>query len=147
MYAMKLLIITITLASFLRPGPIYIDETCSQFVCRRAKRPELTAQQLWDGGEGQLQVVQAQAQFEDVIVQDLLEGDVVAFHGVHVAMYTHGDFVDSTPENGEGRLQYRTGDRWYAGPVRVLRWKNSEQASITPPKAIDRTPIPNRASP
>jgi hypothetical protein len=136
LYPMKLLIIAIVLALFQRPGPIYIDETCSQFVCRRAHRPELKAQELWDGGDGQLQVVQAQAQFEDVIVQDLLEGDVIAFHGVHVAVYTHGDFMDSTPEKGAGLLQYRTGDRWYAGPVRVLRWKNSEQASIAPPEGI-----------
>ena len=134
---MKLLIITLALASFLRPSPKYLDETCSQFVCRRVKRPELTAQQLWDGGDGQLQVVQAQARFEDVIVEDLLEGDVIAFHGVHVAVYTHGDFMDSTPENGEGRVQYRAGDRWYAGRVRVLRWKNTEQALLTPLKAID----------
>jgi hypothetical protein len=120
---MKLLIIAITLASVLRPGPTYLDETCSQFVCRRAHRPELKAQELWDGGDGRLQVVQAQAQFEDVIVTDLQEGDIIAFHGVHVAEYTHGDFMDSTPEHGEARLQYRAGDKWYAGPVRVLRWK------------------------
>ncbi|HEV3206024.1 MAG TPA: hypothetical protein VGZ28_03655 [Terriglobales bacterium] len=132
---MKLLIITIALASFLKPSPMYIDETCSQFVCRRAKQPELTAQQLWDGGDGQLQVVQAQARFEDVIVEDLQEGDVIAFHGVHVAVYTHGAFMDSTPENGEGRLQYRSGDRWYVGPVRVLRWKSNPPASIAPPQS------------
>jgi hypothetical protein len=123
MYPMKLLIIAITLASFQWPGPTYLDETCSQFVCHRAHRPELTAQQLWDGGNGQLQVVQAQAQLEDVIVEHLLEGDILAFHGAHVAVYTNGDFMDSTPEHGEGRMQYRAGDRWYAGPVRVLRWK------------------------
>jgi hypothetical protein len=120
---MKLLIIAITLASFQWPGPTYLDETCSQLVCRRAHRPELTAQELWDGGEGQLQVVQAQPQLEAVIVEDLLEGDVLAFHGVHVAVYTHGDFMDSTPERGPGLMQCRSGDRWYAGPVRVLRWK------------------------
>ena len=56
---MKLLFIAITLAS-LWPGPRYLDENCSQFVCRRANRPTLKAQELWDGGRGQLQVVQAQ---------------------------------------------------------------------------------------
>ncbi len=121
--SMKLLIATIALALFPWPSPTYLDATCSQFVCRRANRPELKAQELWDGGDGQLRVVQAQARFEDVITEDLLEGDVIAFHGVHVAVYTHGDFMDSTPEHGPGRMQYRAGDQWYAGPVRVLRWK------------------------
>jgi hypothetical protein len=120
---MKLLFIAITLAS-LWPGPRYLDENCSQFVCRRANRPTLKAQELWDGGRGQLQVVQAQPQFADVIVEHLHEGDILAFHGVHVAVYTHGDFMDSTPERGEGRMHYREKDSWYAGPVRVLRWKN-----------------------
>jgi hypothetical protein len=119
---MKLLFIAITLAS-LWPGPRYLDENCSQFVCRRANRPALKAQELWDGGLGQLQVVQAQPQFTDVIVEHLQEGDILAFHGVHVAVYTHGDFMDSTPERGEGRMHYRAKDSWYAGPVRVLRWK------------------------
>jgi hypothetical protein len=125
---MKLLIVAITMGLFLKPGSTYIDETCSQFVCRRANQPEFTAQEFWDGGEGRLQVVQAQPQFEDVIVKNLREGDVIAFHGVHVAVYTHGAFVDSTPEHGVGRLQYRTGDPWYAGPVRVLRWQNDNNA-------------------
>ena len=131
MSPMKLMMITITLALFLRPGPTYLDETCSQFVCRRANRPELKAQEIWDGGDGQLQVVQAQAQFEGVIVEHLQEGDVIAFHGVHVAVYTHHDFMDSTPEHGEGRLQYRTGDKWYSGPVRVLRWKNKAETRLS----------------
>lgn len=122
---MKLLLIAITLALFLKPGPRYIDETCSQFVCRRAHRPEFKAQELWDGADGQIRVVQAQAQFEDLIVEDLREGDVIAFHGVHVALYTHGGFMDSTPEHGESRLQYHAGDPWYTGPVRVLRWQEN----------------------
>jgi hypothetical protein len=121
---MKLLIIGIVLALFPWPGPTYMQATCSQFVCRHDKRPEIKAQELWDGGQGQLQVVQVQARFEDLIVEHLREGDVIAFHGVHVAVYTHGDFMDSTPEHGPGLMQYRPGDQWYAGPVRVLRWKN-----------------------
>jgi hypothetical protein len=120
---MKLLIIGIALALFPWPHPTYLEATCGQFVCRRAHQPELLAQELWDGGNGRLQVVQVQARFEDVIVEHLVEGDVIAFHGVHVAVYTHGDFMDSTPEQGPGRMQYRTGDQWYAGPVRVLRWR------------------------
>lgn len=122
---MKLLLIAIALALFAKPGPRYIDENCSQFVCRRAHRMEFKAQELWDGANGQLSVVQAQAQFEDLIVEDLREGDVIAFHGVHVALYTHGGFMDSTPEHGAGRLQYQAGDRWYTGPVRVLRWQEN----------------------
>lgn len=121
--ASKLVIIAIGLALFPWPGPTYLDATCSQFVCRRAKRPEFTAQELWDGGKGQLRVVQAQLGFGDVIVEDLREGDVIAFHGVHVAVYTHGNFMDSTPEHGQGRMHYQSRDQWYAGPVRVLRWK------------------------
>jgi hypothetical protein len=41
-----------------------------------------------------------------------------------VAVHTHGDFMDSTPEHGPSHMQYQAGDQWYAGPVRVLRWKN-----------------------
>lgn len=123
---MKLLLIAISLALFVKPGPAYLDETCSQFVCRRAHRPEFKAQELWDGADGQLQLVQAQPQFEDVILDHLQEGDVIAFHGVHVAVYTHGGFMDSTPEHGESRMQYRAGDQWYSGPVRVMRWRTND---------------------
>jgi len=121
---MKLLMIGIALALFPWPNPSYLDAPCGKFVCRRAHRSALNAQELWDGGNGQLQVVQVQPKFEYLIVEHLREGDVIAFHGIHVAVYTHGDFMDSTPEYGQGRMQYRRGDLWYAGPVRVLRWKN-----------------------
>ena len=121
---MKLLIIAISLAAFQWSGAMYANETCSQFVCRRAHRPELKAQEIWDGGEGQLQIVQVQTDFEDVIVEHLQEGDILDFHGVHVGVYTHGDFMDSTPAHGPSHMAYQAGDQWYAGPVRVLRWKN-----------------------
>ena len=69
---MKLLMIGIALALFPWPNPSYLDAPCGKFVCRRAHRSALNAQELWDGGNGQLQVVQVQPKFEDLIV-DLID--------------------------------------------------------------------------
>jgi hypothetical protein len=112
-------------AGWLNGKPTYIDQPCSKYVCLHAHRPTMDAQQIWDGGNGSLQVVQAQARFEDVLPGSLQEGDILAFHGEHVAVYQRGQFMDSDPRhNGPGAMQYLAGDPWFSGPVRVLRWGN-----------------------
>jgi hypothetical protein len=86
----------------------------------------MNAEEIWDGGKGQLDVVQAQDRFEDILTDSLQEGDIVAFHGAHVAVYYRGHFVDSDPRhNGPGVMQYVAGDSWFTGPVRILRWHDA----------------------
>jgi hypothetical protein len=122
---MKLAILAFVVlsGSWLYSNTTYLDQPCGKYVCARAHRPTLSAQEIWDGANGKLRVVQAQAQFEDLISDSLQEGDIVAFHGVHVGVYHHGQFMDSDPRHhGPGPMQYSASDAWFSGPVRILRW-------------------------
>jgi hypothetical protein len=125
---MKLVMVAFMLFSgggWLFGKPTYLEQPCGKFACERAHRVPMSAQEIWDGGDDQLRVVQAQARYEDLLPGSLQEGDIVAFHGVHVAVYHAGQVIDSDPlHNGPGPMQYRADDPWFSGPVRVLRWTN-----------------------
>jgi hypothetical protein len=129
MVTMKLFLtafVAILGVGWLHGRPTYIDEPCGAYVCLRARRTPMNAQEIWDGGKGKLKVVQAQERFEDLIPGSLQEGDIVAFRGVHVAVFHQGRFVDSDPRHdGPGPMQYVEGDSWFLGPVRILRWRDA----------------------
>ena len=65
----------------------------------------------------------------DDLLAKLQPGDIVAFHGVHVAAYLGGGrWVDADTRRGnvaEFRMSDKpAADAWFAGRVRVLRWTN-----------------------
>lgn len=56
----------------------------------------------------------------------LQAGDVLDFSGHHVAAFVGDGFMDSDPaHNGVARIDLgsKGGDNWFAGQVRILRWR------------------------
>lgn len=82
---------------------------------------------MWDGCSGKMEVIATFATKRDIDVSTLRAGDVLDFHGAHVIAFVGDGFMDSDPSHGGvGRMDPRTtsdSDRWFAGPVRVIRWK------------------------
>lgn len=85
-------------------GTSYAEMNCSQFACRYTGHRPATAAQLYaEGSPGQPHI-----------------GDIVAFHGAHVAVLTPDGLMDSTPERGVALAHPAPGDAWYFGPVRIV---------------------------
>lgn len=83
---------------------------------------------LHNGLNGKLDIISNLVSKSAINEDDLLPGDVVTFaSGGHVAMYLGPDrWIDSDFRRGdvsEFSLQTKNGDDWFAGSVRVLRWK------------------------
>lgn len=119
----------LALALFCTQSNHYWQQNCSDYVCDSHGHARISAQEIWDGGfnwntkANDLHVVQAQPRFEDILPGSIQEGDVLAFHGAHVAWFHNGQWMDSDPKhNGPGVMQYDSQDLWFAGPVRILRW-------------------------
>jgi len=108
-------------------GTPYSELQCSSYICAANKHSSCTAKQFWEGCGGAMELVQEVADFSKLDTSRMDAGDVVAFAGVHVAVYVgNGHWMDATPERGvaEMSLPLNRFDPWYSGTVRVLRWKN-----------------------
>jgi hypothetical protein len=105
-------------------GTSYADANCSGYICQAKRHAPCSAQQFWNGCGGDLTVVQQVESLSKLDRNSLHAGDVLDFHGVHVAVYMGGgEIMDSVPERGVGTVsQPKSNDIWYAGNVRVLRW-------------------------
>jgi hypothetical protein len=59
--------------------------------------------------------------------------DVLVFHGIHAVAYTGEEFIGSDPIHNDIATidldQTNPSDRWYGGPVRVLRWRYPRRCS------------------
>lgn len=116
---MRLTILLLILAAFV-PHNHYWDENCSQYVSHVIGIAPQTAADFY-AGKNLMRVRECDTLAQCEIV-GLADGDVVAFHGVHVAIYQDGVLRDSDPRHdGPGLLQYREGDNWFSGPIEILR--------------------------
>lgn len=84
---------------------------------------------FWSNGcNGALVEIEESKGFSSLNRTKLQPGDVIAFHGAHVAAYMgDGKFMDSDPNhNGVGDMTPNAipGDLWFKGEVKVLRWKS-----------------------
>lgn len=104
---------------YLRNG--YDRQNCSQYVTSQAGLPSMTAADIWHASGGLL-LVRECTSLAGCEMEGLTEGDIVAFHGAHVAIFRNGALYDSDPRhNGPGLMQYDARDLWFSGPVRILR--------------------------
>ena len=107
-------------------GTPYSELQCASYICAAKKHTTCTAQQMWDGCNGAMELQQEARNFSGLDESRMEAGDVVAFGGVHVAVYLgNGQYMDATPERGvhEMALPVNASDPWYRGAVRILRWK------------------------
>ena len=82
----------------------------------------MTAANIWRGRGQGLTIIHECDTLAGCEMAGLVEGDIVAFHGCHVAIYHDGAIHDSDPRHdGVGLMQYDGSDPWFAGPVRILR--------------------------
>ncbi|HKM66864.1 MAG TPA: hypothetical protein VJX70_06845 [Candidatus Acidoferrum sp.] len=108
-------------------GTPYSELQCSSYICAARKHQSCSAQEFWEGCRGAMELAQEVADFSKLDPARLIAGDVVAFGGVHVAVYVgHGHWMDATPERGVGEMTLPLNhfDLWYSGTVRIVRWKN-----------------------
>lgn len=140
MKAVTLLVVALSLSlTSMRPVPqTYIDRLkglrgtpyaeldCAQFI-NAAHQPNLdcTSQDMYKGCFGTMAVVADVPTVDEAERLNLQAGDVLDFHGVHVAVYVgDGQYMDSDPAHGGvGDMKVRNPDAWFQGPVRILRWK------------------------
>jgi cell wall-associated NlpC family hydrolase len=107
-------------------GTPYSELQCSSYICAAKKHANCTAQQMWENCNGTMELQQEVTSFSSLDESQMRAGDVVAFGGVHVAVYVgNGHYMDATPERGvnEMTLPVNPSDPWYRGRVRILRWK------------------------
>jgi hypothetical protein len=108
-------------------GTGYWQLNCAQYICAAKRHRECPARSFWENGcDGDALVVQDVASFDDVDTGKLLPGDVVAFHGVHVAAFIgNRTWMDSDcRHDGVGIMRpNRRKGGWFYGEVRILRWK------------------------
>lgn len=111
-------------------GTSYWQLQCSSYItaAKRFNR-HCGAAEFWQNGcGGALAEVTEVDSLRHVDVAKLEPGDVIAFHGVHVAAYIgDGKFMDSDPVHGG--VGYMTpnaipGDAWFNGQVKILRWRS-----------------------
>jgi hypothetical protein len=101
----------------------YSKMNCAQYVSAMHHHSPQTARAIWNG-EDQNIVGEYDSFPQAEISGQIREGDVIAFHGVHVAWYHNGAYLDSDPNhNGPGRMQYNGQDGWFEGPVRIVRYR------------------------
>lgn len=110
-------------------GTSYWTLQCSAYITTAKRFHHCGAAGFWSTGcGGALAVVDSADSFDRLNKTVLQPGDVIAFHGVHVAVYVGGgEFMDSDPvHNGVGDMTPNAipGDMWFVGKVKVLRWKS-----------------------
>jgi hypothetical protein len=109
-------------------GTDYFKLNCQTFIeAAHGTGLHCSAAKMWDGCYDQATVVAEFASLESINLAQLAPGDVLDFHGTHVAAYIGGtDFMDSDVcHGGVGHIDLRqkSNDFWFKGSVRVLRWK------------------------
>lgn len=110
-------------------GTSYWTLQCSDYITTAKKFRHCGAAEFWRNGCGGALVTVAEVSSANKIpVAILRAGDVIAFHGVHVAAYVgDGKFMDSDPNHygvGDMTPDAIHGDTWFAGKVKILRWKS-----------------------
>jgi hypothetical protein len=121
----------VTRLKWLEGLPSSIDVmNCAGYISNAHGGQRLDSNQFYRG-EGQTHIVAEYRTPSDVRESDLLPGDVIAFHGFHVAAYLgNGRWVDSDARRGdisEFRLTEKSKrDDWFSGPVRIVRWNDTE---------------------
>ncbi len=109
-------------------GTSYWELNCSEYICAAKRHRKCLAKNFWeDGCDGDALVVQDAPFFDRIAVNNLLPGDVAAFHGVHVAAYIgNGTWMDSDYRHGGVGIMKpnRRKGGWFYGEVKILRWKN-----------------------
>lgn len=107
-------------------GSPYSQVNCSGLITKAKHHAQCSAREMWDGCGGDLALVEEVSSYAAVNLSALQDGDVLDFQGVHVAAVLDGALVDSIPERGVGRVEkVNRFDTWYAGKVRILRWRLS----------------------
>lgn len=110
-------------------GTSYWTLQCSTYITTAHHFHHCGAAGFWkDGCGGALAVVEQKRSLNEINPAELQPGDVLAFHGVHVAAYVgNGKFMDSDPNHdgvGDMTPDAIHGDLWFNGQVKVLRWKS-----------------------
>lgn len=108
-------------------GTPYYKLTCSTYIETAKHAKHCGARGMWNGCNGQADVIAEFKSKNEIDPSNLVAGDVLDFHGAHVAAFVGDGFMDSDPQhNGVARIDLRTkssNDPWFGGPVRVIRWK------------------------
>jgi hypothetical protein len=114
-------LVCMLLAAFSTRPTTYWDLNCAQYVCHVRHVPAATATQIYNGAAGFRTVAEYQS-FAAIDKAALHDGDVLAFNGTHVAVVQGNVIMDSDPKHGgPGLLEYVAGDKWFAGPVKIMR--------------------------
>ena len=100
---------------------------CSDFIANAHGDDYIGPDEFYAGAEGRLRILAEFSERSDIDERQLLPGDVIAFHGVHVAAYLgNGTWIDADTRRGNvGTFKLEdkpASDPWFAGKVRVLRW-------------------------
>lgn len=108
-------------------GTPYLTLDCARYICAAKKHSHCGSRDIYSGCNGSMAVVAEVKTLAEVQqLPNLQPGDVVDFHGIHVAAYIgEGKFMDSNPDrNGVDNMPLNPNpfDPWYNGPIRVMRW-------------------------
>jgi len=110
-------------------GTSYWTLQCSTYITTAHHFRHCGAAEFWQNGcSGALETVAVVPNIKAIPVAVLHPGDVIAFHGVHVAAYIgDGKFMDSDPNHygvGDMTPDAIRGDTWFNGQVKILRWRS-----------------------
>lgn len=99
-----------------KPHVGYLQMDCASYVASVNHHPRVGAKAFFEGK------APGYALLTDHMILSAAEGDVAAFHGVHVAVFTEGAWHDSDPQHdGPGLTKYDPKDPWFAGQVKIFR--------------------------
>ena len=107
-------------------GQPYIQMDCQRFIEAPLHVKHCGANGMWSGCYNQAHVIAEFKSRQEALAYPLLPGDVLDFHGVHVAVYVGDKFMDSDAQHGGVGyvdLEHKNpNDLWFTGPVRIVRW-------------------------
>jgi hypothetical protein len=116
---------------------------CAGFIADAHGSSYLNEKEFYDGGNGQLAIVQTLPSRYAIDETKLQAGDVAAFRGsnggrqggVHVAVFLRqGVWIDSDARRGfigTYSLESKSmEDDWFSGPVRILRWNDTPHQGL-----------------
>ncbi len=111
-------------------GVPYSRLTCSAFIDQAHDKTfikQCGSLRIWQGRCPNQTRIAEFASLDELDHSILKPGDILAFHGDHVAAYAgEGTFLDSDPSHanqGVGVMQPNGGNAaWFRGRVRVIRW-------------------------
>lgn len=94
----------------------YLELDCASYVAAINHHARIGAKVFFNGDAPGYQ------QIASTMLATGQEGDVAAFHGVHVAVFHDGAWHDSDPaHNGVGLCRYNPSDPWFHGSVKIFR--------------------------